>query len=262
MKWWWESLKQFFNFYPSEKRGVFIFMSTFLVLLLFYDHLKRTVFGDDQFQISDVITIQHYHHFDSLPCIDFNERLDTNRLKLYKISKYDQQRIIKHQEKYGAFHCLDDILELFSKKPYLQEYLQTYAKPEFSSCPTIYLNEFDAEEFSKYFRININKAKTLVKYRKSIGGFVKFEQLMLVYGFPKSKLTPSWKRRTKISKSEIVKFNLSRASYKTLMRHGFISRKSASRLNKIKKKRSLTLDDVRHEVKDLNKSLVDIYFKE
>jgi len=102
----------------------------------------------------------------------------------------------------------------------------------------------------------------LVKYRKSIGGFVKFEQIKQVYGFPRLKLKDHWRQRVVLDSHFISQIDLKKVTYLELVKHGFISRKSARVLNQYQKSRALTLEDIRREVSDANKSLITYYFKE
>ena len=69
-------------------------------------------------------------------------------------------------------------------------------------------------------------------------------------------------QRIDLGSKEIQRFNLKNATYRSLLKHGFINRKSAVALNKLLKKRPLKLDDIRFEVSEINKPLVAYYFKE
>lgn len=262
MKWWWKSLKQFFNFYPSEKRGVLILMSTLFVLLIFKNKLLSSILEPTEFSLLEKVELFHTDHFEEYPCVEFGGKLTESDFDNIPLDSVLISRILRNYEKYGGYNCISDLMDVRGIDETTIKHIYKYSPPDFFNCSRIKINTATAQEISILFRININKGKTFVKYRNSIGGFVKFEQIKQVYGFPKIKLEERWKDRIDFGNREIQKFDLKKASYKSLLKHGFISRISASRLNQIRKKRPLTLDDIRKEVSDIDKPLVSYYFKE
>ena len=262
MKWWWKSLIQFFNFYPSEKRGVLIVMGTLFLCLIFKRYIINQYLIPSEITLLDKIELFHPTYLDVTPCINFREPLTKQDFKATSLDTTLINNIIKCREKYGAFNCITDLLDVPGIYQDNLDYFKSISDPDFLTCLSININKATAEEISNFFRININKGKTFVKYRNSIGGFVKFEQIKQVYGFPKSKFKDYWINRIETGNVKIRKFNLKTATYLGLLKHGFINRKSAIVLNRYRKKRNLTLDDIRREVSDANKPLVIYYFKE
>lgn len=262
MKWWRKSIIQFFNFYPSEKRGVLILMGTLFVFLIFQKRILKAFTNDSEIQLIDQIEILHPLYYNVNPCINFNDTifpLDAAGIPLDPIMV---KRIITNRQKYGAYNCVPDLLDVHGINTENLSWVYEVSEPTFCECPPININIATAEELSFFFRININKGKTLVKYRNSIGGFLKFEQLKQIYGFPKSKLSDEWKSRIQFGNVRPNRFALRHTSYKALLKHGFINRKSASVLNKLLKKRPLTIEDIVNNVSEINKPLVVYYFKE
>lgn len=262
MKWWWKSLIQFFNFYPSEKRGVLIVLGTLFLCLILKSYIINQLLLPSETTLLEKIEVFHTSYFDTVSCINFRGQLTKDDFKASSLDSVLVRNIIKNRKKYGAYNCVIDLLDVPGIYYGNLDYFESISDPEFLTCLSLNINKATAEEISTFFRININKGKTFVKYRNSIGGFVKFEQIKQVYGFPKSKLKDYWTDRIKTGNVKIRKFNLKTATYLGLLKHGFINRKSAIVLNRYRKKRNLTLEDIRREVSDVNKPLVTYYFKE
>ena len=262
MKWWWKSINHFFNFYPSEKRGVLILLSTLFILILFNKYALTSVLEPTEFSIGDKIELLHSSYYDTVPCVDFKDGLTKSSFKGIQLDSNLIDRIIRNSQRYGRYACLNDLRDVRGIGDAEILYLSNLCYPDFLNCSRLNINTSSAEEIAFFFRININKGKTFVKYRNSIGGFVKFEQIKQVYGFPKYKLTDRWKQRIDLGRKNIQRFNLKQATYKILLKHGFINRKSAIALNKILKKRPLTLKDIQNNVSEQNKPLVIYYFTE
>ncbi len=262
MKWWWKSIIHFFNFYPSEKRGVLILLSTFFILLLFKRYILNTILELDELSLTDKIELIHPTHYNDFPCVDFRDSLTIESFAHAQLDPNLIRRILKNYTQYGMYNCISDLSDIVGVNEQELMYLSSVCLPEFLDCPHLNINKASAKEIAFFFRININKGKTFVKYRNSIGGFVKFEQINQVYGFPKKKFGKRWKQRVDLEYREIQRLNLKTASYRSLLKHGFINRKAAVALNRILKKRPLTLEDIRNEVSDLNKPLVAYYFKQ
>lgn len=252
----------FFNFYPSEKRGVLIIMSTLFILLIFKRIIINNLLGPSEISIVEKIEVYHPSYYNNIPCIDLKDSLTEAHFNNSGIDSVLIYRILENRRQYGGFNCVLDLLDVKGINSGNLAYFKELSFPEFLDCPILNINDASAEEVAKFFRININKGKTLVKYRNSIGGFVKFEQINQVYRFPKIKLQTHWANRVEFGDQPICLLDLKKVTYIDLVKHGFISPKSASVLIGYKKERNLTLDDIRQQVSVENKPLVSYYFKE
>lgn len=252
----------FFNFYPSEKRGVLILMGTLFILLIFKRNIINSLLGPSELSVFEKIEIYHPSYYNHIPCIDLKDTLTEHHFINSGIDTVLIHYILENRRQYGAFNCVLDLLDVKGVDYGNLAYIKELCYPEFLDCSTLNINDASAIEVANFFRININKGKTLVKYRNSIGGFVKFEQINQVYRFPKIKLQTHWASRVDFGDQPICPLSLKKVTYFDLVKHGFISRKSASILMKYKKKKDLTLDDVRQQVSVENKPLVSYYFKE
>jgi len=262
MKWWWKSIIHFFNFYPSEKRGVLILMGTLFAFLLFKKHLISQWTKPSEISVLDKIELYHPSYYMDAPCVSFKDSLKSSDFYHWDLDPALVQKVILNNIKNGRYNCVSDLLDVAGVTQQNIDCFYALSPPDFFNCPLLNINQSSALEVSNFFRININKGKTLVNYRNSIGGFVKFEQINQVYGFPKSKLQAHWACRIELGSQSIQRVDLRTVTYRELVKHGFINRKAARNLIHYRKKRRLRLADVRNEVSQVNKPLVAYYFKE
>lgn len=237
-------------------------MGTLFIFFILKKQITTIISKPEEISIYDRIELFHPTYYSETPCVNFEQILSKKDFLGVALDSVLTTRIIINSQKYGPYNCIDDLLDISGIDSHNIQFIYDLSSPDFMDCSLLNINTATAKEVASFFRININKGKTLVKYRKSIGGFVKFEQIKQVYGFPKSKLKHYWKRRVKIESHLIHKIDINSMSYLELVKHGFISKKSASTLYRYRKNRDLTLQDIRQEVSVDNKPLITYYFKE
>lgn len=171
-----------------------------------------------------------------------------------------QIRIIKNYEnKGGQFRTKEDLKKMYciSGELYasLEPYIQIPEKEKLSFSPflkgglrgisvvntqhltsdfkhltaVIELNSADTTELKQLKGIGSVFAKRIVKYRDALGGFVKKEQLMEVYGFDQEKFDLISSQITLDSLS-VKKININTASVETLRKHPYIDKKTAVKI--------------------------------
>ncbi len=163
-----------------------------------------------------------------------------------------QIRTIKNYEsKGGKFRSKEDVKKMYSITPELYALLEKYILiPE--NNKTIYpankhqpspdsyrdinhqpllveLNSADTTELKTLKGIGSSFAKRIVKFRDMLGGFVKKEQLLEVYGFDKEKydlVSP----QVKIDLSKVKRININSASVDNLRKHPYMDKKAAVKI--------------------------------
>ena len=88
------------------------------------------------------------------------------------------------------------------------------------------LNSADTTELQKIKGIGSSFAKRIIKFRDMIGGFVRKEQLMEVYGFDKEKFDLISPQIT-VDVSIVKKININSASVDDLKKHPYMNKKAA-----------------------------------
>jgi len=143
-------------------------------------------------------------------------RLKSDLAKVYTLDEADYTRL-------STFIQLPDSLE---RKTFAER------KPREREAPAaLDINSASAEDFQKLPGIGPSFAERIVKYRKSLGGFFKTEQVAEVFGLPDStfqKISPN----LRCSNSSIKKININTASAEELKTHPYLRWKHANAIVK------------------------------
>ena len=91
------------------------------------------------------------------------------------------------------------------------------------------LNTADTTALKQLKGIGSGFAKRIVKFRESLGGFVKKEQLLEVYGFDKEKFD-AVASQLAVDVSKAKKININSASVDDLNKHPYIDKKTAVKI--------------------------------
>lgn len=171
-------------------------------------------FESEQKQISDSLSARNnYFTYSSILETDSAERFPFNPNNLpdedwLRLGLSEKQiNVIKNYEaKGGKFRTKEDVKKMYCIAPELYASLETYIRiPKEGKTETlnfqsqtnskttsekllIELNAADTTELKKLDGIGSAYAKRIVKYRDLIGGFVRKEQLLEVYGLTKKNL--------------------------------------------------------------------------
>src|ERR1035437_1356299 len=208
-------------------------------------------FEAEQKRISDSTSSSEKIYFASgnNPQLDSAERFLFNPNNLpeddwKRLGLSDKQiKVLKNYEsKGGKFRSKQDVKKMYCITPQLyasiESYIQipkeekTFTKNEHQTYPVksqtsiVELNAADTTELKTLKGIGSAFAKRIVKFRDLLGGFVKKEQLLEVYGFDKEKFDLVSPHIT-VDISLVKKININSASVDDLKKHPYMNKKAA-----------------------------------
>ena len=213
-----------------------------------------TRFEAEQKQISDSVSQIPKNYFTgsdksdpgSIERFSFNpNNLPAEDWKRLGLSEKQIRIIRNYESKGGEFRKKEDVKKIYcitsrlyaSLEPYIQIPASDF-KSEFKSktplslekwTDAIELNSADTAELKKLKGIGSVFAKRIVKFRDVLGGFVKKEQLLEVYGFDKEKY--DWvSPHVTLDVSKAKKININSASVEDLNKHPYIDKKAATKI--------------------------------
>jgi len=262
-------LRDYFTFNRRERRGVFILLSIILLLILYLSfsdlffpkeqtdfsmfEKEISAFEEAQKQITDSISKERsyfsdfsIHEADSAERFSFNpNHLPDEDWRRLGLSNNQIKTIKNYESKGGKFRTKADVKKMYcitpefyaSIEPYIQipDEKKSFKKNEPPTSnfkpqtAVVELNSADTTELKKLKGIGSAFAKRIVKFRDLLGGFVKKEQLLDVYGFDKEKydlVSP----QVKIDLSKVKKININSASVDDLNKHPYIDKKIALKI--------------------------------
>ena len=151
--------------------------------------------------------------------------------QLEKQKEYSKE-YTKEYPKYNNFN---------DKKPYTKD--QTYVKKDVSVI--VEINAADTTELKKIKGIGSSFAKRIIKYRDMLGGFIKKEQLLEVYGIDSLKYVQI-QPFIEINSSLINKININTATIEEMGKRPYIKYKNAKSIINHRTKKGLfkSVDDV------------------
>ena len=212
-----------------------------------------------QKQISDSLSSKnnYFSSFNTLDAADSAERFSFNPNNLSEedwkrlgLSDKQIKTIKKYESKGGKFRTKEDVKKMYCIPPELYTSLEPYiqiptktnvyekkieAKPSLSlgggkeGRAVVELNSADTTELKKLKGIGSVFAKRIVKFRDALGGFVRKEQLLEVYGFDKEKfdlVSP----QTTLDISKAKKININSASVDDLRKHPYMDKTTATKI--------------------------------
>lgn len=157
-------------------------------------------------------------------------------------SKKTAQTLEKYRSKGGKFKSKEDLKKLYgvSEKLYakIESYILIEVKPkeeiaksipkfEKPSSKQIDINTADSTQFLSLPMIGPAMTKRILKFRNSLGGFYKVEQLREVYGMQDSVFTLIQPRLV-ITTNAIKKINVNFATYEEMKKHPYLNHVVAS----------------------------------
>ncbi|MFH1004782.1 MAG: helix-hairpin-helix domain-containing protein [Bacteroidota bacterium] len=225
-----------------------------------FSEFKKEIiaFELQQKYLSDSLAQSNHNYFSESKEIENAERFNFNPNNLpdedwKRLGFSDKQiRVIKNYEsKGGKFRTKEDVKKMYciqselyvSLAPYIQipkekKSENTITYPTESVFPFHYnkhkniiieLNTADTTALKQLKGIGSVFAKRIVKYRELLGGFIRKEQLMEVYGFDQEKFDLVSSQIT-LDSLAIKKININSASEEILQRHPYIDKKTAGKI--------------------------------
>lgn len=177
-------------------------------------------------------------------------------------SKKTAQTLEKYRSKGGKFKSKEDLKKLYgiSKKLYsqIESYILIEVKPkeeiakstpkfEKAAPKQIDINTADSLQFLSLPMIGPAMTKRILKFRNSLGGFCKIEQLREVYGMQDSVFTLIQPRLI-ISTFSLKKINVNFASYEEMKKHPYLNHVVATTIVAYRQKHGVykTINDLKN----------------
>ncbi|MBI3500209.1 MAG: helix-hairpin-helix domain-containing protein [Bacteroidetes bacterium] len=214
--------RDYFTFNRRERNGVFILLSIIILLLLylsfsdFFFPQEKTDFSKFEKEIAefetaqkkaaDSITDSRKNYFSGNSLVSDSEETEKVFTKEKKYQKFEKKNNYEKTEKI--------VENKFPKK---------------NATVIVELNSADTTSLKQLKGIGSGFAKRIVKFRDLLGGFVKKEQLLEVYGFDKEKfdlVSP----QLEIDLSKVKKININSASVDDLKKHPYMDKKAAIKI--------------------------------
>jgi competence protein ComEA len=165
-----------------------------------------------------------------------------SELKALGFSEHLSTRIASYRSAGGDFSVKSDLLKIYGIDPsFYQElypYIELPEKVEKKTKPlqstgikenvTLDLNTADSVQLSTVRGIGPKLAARIIKFRNSLGGFIKHEQLKEVYGLDSTVIREVSKAFFIQKDFEPVKINVNTASEAELFSHPYIRKKIAN----------------------------------
>lgn len=156
------------------------------------------------------------------------------------LKSWQADNVIKFREKGGVFKTAADFAKIYGLdeetvnklKPYIEisaEYSSSTPAIEKSNTIILSLNSSTAEELQELNGIGPSYAKRIVDYRTRLGGYLRVEQLMEVYGMTED-LYNNIRDNFTVETDAIKKININKAEYKDLVTHPYISKEDAKNI--------------------------------
>jgi len=208
-------IRDYFTFDRRQRNGVFILLSIIFLLILYlsfsgYFFSKEKIdftkfqkevsdFESEQKTIADSTSEAKEKHFFSGNILISESGDDkTNHFTKHYYPKYDSLR------KKNNF-------------------------PKKDASVIVELNSADTTELKKLKGIGSGFAKRIIKFRELLGGFVKKEQLLEVFGFDQEKYDAISSQLT-VDISKVRKININSASVEDLRKHPYIDKKTSTKI--------------------------------
>jgi competence ComEA-like helix-hairpin-helix protein len=154
------------------------------------------------------------------------------------LKPWQADNIIKSRNKGFVYKSVDDFSKVYgldkemieTLKPYIQ-IVDTFSTVSNNSGKSdkllsLQINQATETELQQIRGIGPSYAKRIIEYRTKLGGFVKIDQLLEVYGFT-PELYESIKGNFIVDSENIKKININKATFKELVTQPYINKENA-----------------------------------
>lgn len=274
-------LNQYFSFSKAEKNGTMVLVVLIVLVLAGYLILPKIIvnrsadFTDFKNEIEafeqlissaedDVLPLKNrekvIENIDDIQFFEFDPNdLSVDKWKHLGLSEKTINTIRKYLRKGGRFYKPEDLKKIYGLKtdwykraePYIKirkinsQYIKTSTPVIVNDkkAQLIELNSADSLLLTDLRGIGPVLAGRILKYRNLLGGFVKKEQLLEVYGLPYETFE-NINRAVIIDTTGIIRMDLNKATYSKLIRHPY--------LDIYQVKGILNYRDIQGNIKDVN----------
>jgi competence protein ComEA len=250
--------KDYFNFFRSERKGIFFFILfiSALCFFLYYLSTKQPEAVSDFSELENIPKIESSgleegkvstsnYNFSSkkeqsnisnkeIAFFEFNPN-DASPEELQKLGFSEKltQTIVNYRKKGGRFYYKEDLMKIYGMdtahfrliEPYIvyeKIKLDTNFK---STARRIELNSCNKEDLMQLHGIGDKLSDRIIKFRDGLGGFYDVNQLSQVYGIEETTFN---KIQSQLYvKGEVKKININLASESELSSHPYINYKLA-----------------------------------
>lgn len=274
-------LNQYFSFSKAEKNGTLVLVVLIILVLAGYLILPKIIvnrstdFTDFKNEIEafeqlissaedDVLLLKNrektFENMDDIKFFEFDPNdLSVDKWKHLGLSEKTINTIRKYLKKGGRFYEPEDLKKIYGLKmdwykraePYIkiQEIDATNIKTgtgvivNDKKAPLIELNSADSLLLTDLRGIGPVLAGRILKYRNLLGGFVRKEQLLEVYGLPYETFE-NISRAVIIDTTGITRIDLNKAAFSILIRHPYLDVYTVKGI--------LNYRDIQGNIKDIN----------
>ena len=274
-------LNQYFSFSKAEKNGTLVLVVLIILVLAGYLILPKIIvnrstdFTDFKNEIEafeqlissaedDVLPLKNrektFENMDDIKFFEFDPNdLSVDKWKHLGLSEKTINTIRKYLKKGGRFYEPEDLKKIYGLKmdwykraePYIKirEIDATNIKTgtgvivNDKKAPLIELNSADSLLLTDLRGIGPVLAGRILKYRNLLGGFVRKEQLLEVYGLPYETFE-NISRAVIIDTTGITRIDLNKAAFSILIRHPYLDVYTVKGI--------LNYRDIQGNIKDIN----------
>lgn len=274
-------LNQYFSFSKAEKNGTLVLVVLIILVLAGYLILPKIIvnrstdFTDFKNEIEafeqlissaedDVLLLKNrektFENMDDIKFFEFDPNdLSVDKWKHLGLSEKTINTIRKYLKKGGRFYEPEDLKKIYGLKmdwykraePYIKirEIDATNIKTgtgvivNDKKAPLIELNSADSLLLTDLRGIGPVLAGRILKYRNLLGGFVRKEQLLEVYGLPYETFE-NISRAVIIDTTGITRIDLNKAAFSILIRHPYLDVYTVKGI--------LNYRDIQGNIKDVN----------
>ena len=251
-------IKDYFAFTRGEKRGAVVLLLIITLLIVgnfLIDYLKinqRTDFSEfenaiNQFE-KNKLAEKQLSISSEINLFEFNPNsISDEEWKKLGFKDWQIKTINKYKAKGGSWKTKSDVSKIYGVSPEDFQLLEPYILlPEEIQKTTITsntknydqkvnVNTADAKELTNLKGINSEKyAAIIIKYRTSLGGFIKKEQLKEVWNLSEETYN-GFENQLDLGKQSPIQLNINIASSDELKQHPYIDWKTANAIEKYRK---------------------------
>ena len=274
-------LNQYFSFSKAEKNGTMVLVILIILVLAGYLILPKIIvnrsedFTDFKNEIEafeqlissaedDVLPLKNrektFENMDDIQFFEFDPNdLSVDKWKHLGLSEKTINTIRKYLKKGGRFYEPGDLKKIYGLKMDWYKRAEPYIKireidatdiktgtgviVNDKKAPLIELNSADSLLLTDLRGIGPVLAGRILKYRNLLGGFVRKEQLLEVYGLPYETFE-NISRAVIIDTTVITRIDLNKATFSKLIRHPYLDVYTVKGI--------LNYRDIQGNIKDVN----------
>lgn len=274
-------LNQYFSFSKAEKNGTLVLVVLIILVLVGYLFLPKIIvnrltdYTDFKKEIEafeqlissaedDVLPLKNrektFENMDDIQFFEFDPNdLSVDKWKHLGLSEKTINIIRKYLKKGGRFYKPEDLKKIYGLKMDWYKRAEPYIKIRKIDGPDIKTSQPVIVNDKKALLIELNSADSIlltdlpgigpvlagriIKYRNLLGGFVKKEQLLEVYGLPYETFE-NINKAVNIDTTGIIRIDLNKAVFSKLIRHPYLDIYTVKGI--------LNYRDIQGNIKDVN----------